>query len=145
MLNQSAYPSVTILPDKLLVDFSTGLPVFAAPSRVGKTVRPRPKLRISEELLLSPMTCATDRVCHHVSRPVDGFGERKESTQQQRFNCCQSNRKERFESAFEALLITPNTSGIGIFEDQQRQQSAAALELVMDRSAERTAGGCDAV
>lgn len=145
MSNRSASLSVTILPETQLANSSTGQLEILPFTRARKTFGRRFKMRVSEEVCLSPMTCETGSDSRHVSRPVDGLGERKEANSEARFIRCKSNRKERFESAFEALLIRPNTSGIGTFEVQQRQQSAAAFELVMDRSAECAAGGCDAV
>lgn len=145
MFNRSASLSVTILPVLRLAISSTGAPIFR-PSCGGENVAVnyRKKGR-SREVCLSPMTCGKNPRSRNVSGLVDGFGERKESARQPRVKRSNSNRKERVSSAFEALLIRPNTSGIAMFGDQQRHQSVAAIELVMDRSAACTAGGCDAV
>lgn len=56
-----------------------------------------------------------------------------------------SNRKERQISALAPLLNWANTSGIRLFADPQRQCSAWADDVVMDRGAEGAARGCDAV
>jgi len=145
MLNRSPSLSVTILPSMQLLNSSTSCPEFAAFTRARKTLLRRCKIGVSPEVCLSPTGCRTRSDCRTVSRPVDGFGERNESVEKQRSAFAKPNRKERFNSALGALLITPNTSGIALFEDQQRHQSAAVFGLVMDRSAKCTAGGYDVV
>jgi len=145
MLNRSASLSVTILPDGLRCIPSTDLVDIQAYRRVENTLRSARARPVSQEVCLSAVTCETRLDRRTVSRPVDGFGERNESVEKQRSAFAKPNRKERFNSALGALLIGPNTSGIALFEDQQRHQSAAALGLVMDRSAERAAGGYDVI
>lgn len=145
MLNRSPFLSVTILPDRLQPISSTDLTDIQACRRVEKALRGKRARGVWQEVCLSAVTCASYRRGRSVSRPVDGFGERNESVEKQRSTFAKPNRKERLNSALGDLLIPPNTSGIALFEDQQRQQSAAAFELVMDRSAERAAGGCDAI
>lgn len=145
MLNRSPCLSVTILPDRLPPISSTDLADIQARRRVEKAHRRERARTIWQEVCLSAVTCAPRRRGRPVSRPVDGFGERNESVEKPRSTFAKPNRKERLNSALRDLLIPPNTSGIALFEDQQRQQSAAAFELVMDRSAERAAGGCDAI
>ncbi len=145
MMNGSASPSVTIMPDRLRCVSSTEQAEIQACRRNEKALR-RVRVRpVSQEVCLSAVTCGSRLDRRIVSRPVDGFGERNESVENRDSSFAKPNRKERLNSALRALLIGPNTSGIALFEDQQRQQSVAALELVMDRSAERTAGGCDAI
>lgn len=145
MLSRSPSLSVTILPDRLRCISSTDLVDILACRRVGKALR-RARVRpVSQEVCLSAVTCETRLGRRAVSRPVDGFGERNESVEKLRSAFAKPNRKERFNSALGALLIGPNTSGIALFEDQQRHQSAAVFGLVMDRGAKCTAGGYDVV
>jgi len=145
MISRSACLSVTILPVRQSVNSSTSRREFTTPFRVGKTLSCRHKIGVSGEVCLSPMTCKTRVDSRNVSRPVDAFGERKGAAENVSSPFANSNRKERLNSASEVLFIGPNNSAIALFEDQQRQQSGAAFELVMDRSAECIAGGCDAV
>jgi len=145
MSNRSASLSVTILPLMQSPSSSTSCPEFAASIQARKTLLSRRKPGASTEVCLSPTVCKTRRDCRGVPRPVDGFGERNGAVDKERHNGANSNRKERLISAFEVLLIAPNTSGIALFEDQQRHQSAAVLGLVMDRSAGCAAGGYDVV
>lgn len=77
--------------------------------------------------------------------PVDTQKERNESASSDHAERLNSNRKETRKAADEDLLKHPNTSGIRLFADPQRQSSAGADEVVMDRSAEGAARGSDAV
>lgn len=71
--------------------------------------------------------------------------ERTESMAVSVFAPDDSNRKERQISALAPLLNWANTSGMRLFADPQRQSSAWADDVVMDRGAEGAARGCDAV
>ena len=73
---------------------------------------------------------------------------RRERTESMKFSELapdDSNRKERQISALAPLLKWANTSGMRLFADPQRQSSAWADDMVMDRGAEGAARGCDAV
>lgn len=145
MFNRSAAPSVINLSSCQSADYSTessNKTRFLAPDRAH--VRSKKTLAPSEHRLL-PMTCQTGLGRDTAARPVDGSKERKEAADQGAAAPTFSKRKERFVSGFVPLLINPNTSGIGQFADQQRRQIVAADEVVMDRSAERAARGCDVI
>lgn len=71
--------------------------------------------------------------------------ERKESERLRDANGRKPNRKETRNLAFRLLLNRPNTSRIQVFTQRLRHQRAAMGEVVMDRGAERVAGGCDVI
>ena len=79
------------------------------------------------------------------SMEVRARAERKESERYDGASDVNSNRKETRNPAFLPLLNRPNTSRIRPFTDRLRQQNAATGEVVMDRGAERAAGGCDVI
>ena len=71
--------------------------------------------------------------------------ERNESVSARIIPIRNPNGKDRLNSAGAALLMAANSPEITRFADERRQQSAAADEQVMDRDAERVAGGYDAI
>lgn len=137
--------TVTFLPARRDANSSTEFSACGALQCFKSSAKQREKVRLSGEVCLLTKACRDAAARSKYFQPVDAFGERKESV-----ICGVSlaeipNRKERLNSAFAPLLIHTNTSGIGLFADQQRQQSVAADEVVMDRGAECTAGGCDVI
>ena len=140
-----AFKTVTFLSAHTGADSSTESGRFAPETALKQSARPCHGVRVSGEVCLSPKAWRRGRGRRPFCWPVDAFGERKESV----LGCVSRleipNRKERFISGFAPLLIDANTSEIGPFADQQRQQNAAADEMVMDRGAECIAGGCDAI
>lgn len=104
-----------------------------------------PKRRHNAELLYVPTGCGAAR--HSLPRiePTQAARERTESNKFSGLARRNSNRKERQFSAPTPLLNWANTSGIRLFADPQRQSSAWADDMVMDRGAEGAARGCDAV
>lgn len=145
MNSRSPSNSVTFLPAIWLADSSTDSRVFSIKTTLTREAKRLETLRLIGEVCLSPKTCDAALRAPQFGLPVDESGERKESVICRASQPTNSNRKERFISEFRPLLIKANTSGIGLFADQQRQQSAAADEVVMDRGAECAAGGCDAI
>ena len=71
--------------------------------------------------------------------------ERNESVSARIIPIRNPNGKDRLNSAGAVLLMAANSPEITRFADERRQQSAAADEQVMDRDAERVAGGYDAI
>ena len=71
--------------------------------------------------------------------------ERNESVSARIIPIRNPNGKDKLISAGELLLKIPNTLEITLSADEWRQQSVAADGQVMDRGAERAAGGCDAI
>ena len=145
MNSLSAYKTVTFLPAPKAANSSTDSLESRLFRHLNSNAKPHDKVRLSGEVCFLTKAWREGVARHENGGPVEAFGERKESV-----ICVASqveipNRKERMNSAFPPLFIRANTSEIGLFADQQRQQNAAADEVVMDRGAERTAGGCDAV
>ena len=99
----------------------------------------------AREVLCLPKACLRSRSKESELQPVDARRERKESIKSSRLRHSDSNRKETQISAFAPLFNWANTSGIRLFADPQRQSSAWADDMVMDRGAEGAARGCDAV
>lgn len=99
----------------------------------------------SSELRCLPRGCGTVRHGAMIAGSVRVGRERKESIKFSGLARRNSNRKERQFAARAPLLNWANTSGIRLFADPQRQSSAWADDVVMDRGAEGAARGCDAV
>lgn len=97
------------------------------------------------ELAYATTGCGSSLKLPAFFAPVETQKERNESASGGRTERLNSNRKETRKAANEDLLKSPNTSGIRLFADPQRQSSARADEVVMDRSAEGAARGSDAV
>lgn len=104
-----------------------------------------PKRRQNAELLYEPTGCGATRHGVRVTKPTQAARERTESNKFSRLARRNSNRKERQFTSPTPLLNWANTSGIRLFADPQRQSSAWADDMVMDRGAEGAARGCDAV
>ena len=145
MFRQTDLKTVTFMSARHVADSSTDSPDIGALQCFTLNANRRDRLRLSGEVCLWTMAWPTgvfDRAC---CQPVDAFEERKESALCGVSQEETPNRKERFKSTFPPLLIDANTSGMGLFGDQQQHQNAAADEGMMDRGAERTAGGCNAI
>ena len=145
MFSQTSLKTVTFMFASRMADSSTE-------SRDFDTLQGfKPRTNLCNETRLSGEVCLQTKVWRkrHADgadcQPVDAFRERKESMIFEASLAEIPNRKERMNSSFPPLLIDANTSEIRLFADQQRQQNAAADEVVMDRGAECTAGGCDAI
>lgn len=124
---------------------STGFAV-AVVSSPRSAVRLRAsKSGVAPELPCLPKGCGSVRSGAEISEFAYLARERKESIKFSGLARCNSNRKERQFSARAPLLNWANTSGIRLFADPQRQSSAWADDMVMDRGAEGAARGCDAV
>ena len=110
-----------------------------------KSMRKRNDLREARELPL--ITSVWRRSLNGAIglRPVEDRGERKESAHLVGETVGKPNRKESQNRASRALLKAANTSRITLFEEPKRRSNAWAGEKVMDRDAERVAGGIDAV
>ena len=108
-------------------------------------MRTRNDFRQHQELPLASNPCRPRQPACSRVRPVDDTGERKESGLTGLETVGEPNRKESQKRSSPALLKTANTSRIDVFEEPKRQCSAWAGEKVMDRGAERVAGGNDAV
>ena len=94
---------------------------------------------------LLPMTCAVR--CRRVEpRPrLQRERERKESVLAKRCASANPNRKETSIETVQHLLNRTNSSAMAPSIYRQQLQNAAVVELVMDRGAERAAGGYDAL
>lgn len=97
------------------------------------------------ELPFASDPCLASRGALLRMQAVDDAGERKESGPEVFETAGEPNRKESQERSSAALLKTANTSRMDLFEEPKRQCSAWAGEKVMDRDAERVAGGNDAI
>lgn len=137
--------TVTFLPANARAISSTESAGSACLEHLTSRARPRRKTRFSGEVCLLPKAWRNPHSHSRFYRPVEALGERKESVLSAASLLEIPNRKERFNSDVPPLLIPANTSEIGTFADQQQHQNAAADEVVMDRGAECTAGGCDAI
>ena len=124
---------------------STGFAVALVSSARGAAHLRVPKSGLASELPCLPMGCGSGRRCAETSGLACLARERKESIKFSGLARRNSNRKERQFSARAPLLNWANTSGIRLFADPQRQSSAWADDMVMDRGAEGAARGCDAV
>lgn len=100
---------------------------------------------IRREVRLIPMACISRRGCCGFYVPVEARGERIESVGEVNPHVSNSNRKDTHKDNTPPLFNCANTCRIRSFADQQRQKSAAADDGLMDRGAERAAGGIDVI
>ncbi|MCR9270849.1 MAG: hypothetical protein NXH72_12735 [Hyphomonadaceae bacterium] len=110
-----------------------------------QSMRNRNDMRRPQEVCLSSTAWQSGCLFFVLRPPVDERGERKESVDSVHARIGKPNRKERQKRSVQALLKGANTPRIKPFDDPSRQRNAWAGEQVMDRDAERVAGGKDAV
>ncbi len=110
-----------------------------------QSMRKRNELCLARELPLDTSVWRRLASSSNSTWPVEGWGERKESAHLADETVGKSNGKESQIRASRALLKAANTSRIALFEEPKRRSNAWAGEKVMDRDAERVAGGIDAV
>ena len=101
--------------------------------------------RADQELPLLSGLCRSVSCRAFRQLTVDGPGERKESASVAGETLGKPNGKESQKRASRTLLKGANTFGISLFEEPKRRSNAWAGDKVMDRDAERVAGGNDAV
>ena len=145
MFSQTRFKTVTFLSAYQWANSSTESHDSDLFRRLKSNAKQRNKVRVSGEVCLRTKAWHGREAQREIYAPVEAFGERKESAICALSQAEIPNRKERLNSAIPLLLNPANTSEIGLFADQRRQQNAAADEVVMDRGAECTAGGCDAI
>lgn len=124
---------------------STDFGPRSAQERPHRLMQNRNDWRLDQEVPLLSGLCRSTPPRILPPWAVDGPGERKESAYVAGETLGKPNGKESQKRASRTLLKGANTFGISLFEEPKRRSNAWAGDKVMDRDAERVAGGNDAV